>query len=107
MAITFTLDERYPTLFISGRFDFTCSQEFELAYRRLENPAQTEFKAIIVDFRHTESIDSSGIGLLLRMQHDLHCAPHSIHIINCKNSLYQQFEVAQFERFFSFAPPAT
>ena len=98
MAITTSQNEAEIVFHVSGRFDFTCSQLFEELYRSIKENERD----LVIDFQHTEYIDSSGIGLLLRMRHELGQHNHAIQIRNCDEPLMRQFRISQFEQFFSF-----
>ena len=98
MAITATQVNKEFIFHVTGRFDFTCAQEFEDLYL----PQKGEPFEFVLDLKHTEYVDSSGIGLLLRMKHLLGQKIESILIRNCNPIVRHQFKVSQFDQFFVF-----
>jgi len=49
---------------IAGDFDFNLVEPFVAAYEKIELRNQT----IVIDFRETEFMDSSGLGMLIKLR---------------------------------------
>ena len=76
MSIHATTTDNIATITLSTSFDFSAVEEFRKAY--------TEQKAreYIVDFRDTEYMDSSGLGMLINMKRYLEGTAEKISLIN-------------------------
>ncbi len=84
---------------IRGRFDFSMLAEFREAYSRIEAEAQS----VIIDMTHTETIDSSALGMLLNMQRHLNKGDREIRIINCNEDVRNIFDITRFDRKFDIS----
>ncbi len=84
---------------IRGRFDFSMLAEFREAYGRIEAKAQN----VIIDMTHTETIDSSALGMLLNMQRHLNKGDREIRIINCNEDVRNIFDITRFDRKFDIS----
>ncbi|MDH5424494.1 MAG: STAS domain-containing protein [Gammaproteobacteria bacterium] len=82
---------------LSGRFDFSQLSEFRDAY---EN-APAKAKKYAIDMRAVEMIDSSALGMLLKMKRSLNLADGEIVITNCSNDVEKILKIAKFDLMFS------
>jgi anti-anti-sigma factor len=85
------------TISVKGNFDFNLVKPFREAYSKLE-PVPTK---VIVDMRHTESIDSAALGMLINMKKHLGLSDGAIEIHNCNSTIKRILSIARFEIFFS------
>lgn len=82
---------------VDGKFDFSLLNEFRDAY---EN-APASAKKYAIDMRSVEMIDSSALGMLLKMKRSLNLADGEMGIINCNSNVKKILNIAKFELMFS------
>ncbi len=80
---------------VSGHFDFRLVREFRHAYNAMSEPA-----SVIVDLKHTNYIDSSGLGILVYLRKHFNCRKENIHLINCNKEIQKTFQMARFNKMF-------
>lgn len=93
----FSENKSVYTIYINGDFNFSMLQDFKNSYAAPDVPAAK----IVVDFRDTEMIDSSALGMLLNMQKELDKADQEITIINSKDFVKKILTITNFEKKFS------
>lgn len=92
----YSSDGKQFTIYVKGRFDFNLVQDFRHSYADItERPV-----SVYVDFRETEYMDSSALGMLLNMRKALGAGPRSIHLINCRPEIRQILEISRFDKIF-------
>lgn len=82
---------------LSGKFDFSLLNEFRAAYEK----APGETKKYTIDMRAVEMIDSSALGMLLKMKSSLKLADREIAIVNCNSNVEKILMIAKFDLMFS------
>jgi len=82
---------------VTGKFDFSLLNEFREAYETAPENA----KKFSVDMRSVDMIDSSALGMLLKMKRSLDLADGEISIINCNSNVKKILSIAKFELMFS------
>lgn len=82
---------------IAGKFDFSLLNEFRNAY---EN-APKEAKKYVIDMRSVEMIDSSALGMLLKMKRSLNLGDGEIELVNCSSNVKKILVIAKFEMIFN------
>ncbi len=97
MTITTRVKNEEATISLGASFDFESVQAFRDAYN--ENPADK----YTVDFRITEYMDSSGLGMLLNMRRHLDVAQQCITLINCRPQIKRVFHISHLEKIFSIS----
>ena len=97
MNLSADVKDEVLTIVLADRFDFDCVDEFRQAY--LDKPA----KACVVDFRNTEYMDSSGLGMLLNMRRSLGEGKVSIKLINCRAQVKKVLLISRFETKFEIS----
>lgn len=85
------------TIQLDGKFDFDFVEEFREAY------SGSDAKSYIVDFRNTEYMDSSGLGMLLNMRRSLGDEKASIKLINCRPQVKKVLIISRFETKFDIS----
>jgi len=95
MAITFSKKEEEVTIFLGDKFDFSELDVFKSAYK--DNPG----KNYVVDFRETNYMDSSGLGMLLSMKRA--AGGNAIDLINCKAQIKKVLVVSRFDEHFNIS----
>ena len=85
------------TIFINGDFNFSMLREFKNSYA----VADVADAKVIIDFRETDMIDSSALGMLLNMQKDLNKEDQEITIINSKDFVRKILTITNFEKKFT------
>ncbi len=95
MAISTSNANGIVTITLDTNFDFDSVADFREAY--VSNPG----KEYIVDFRNTEYMESSGLGMLLNMLRHTgdktvirlaNCKPHILKVLKISN-FQQKFEI--------------
>ncbi|MDH5391780.1 MAG: STAS domain-containing protein [Gammaproteobacteria bacterium] len=82
---------------VTGKFDFSLLNEFRDAYES----APTDAKKYVIDMRAVDMIDSSALGMLLKMKRALNLADGELDIINCSTNVKKILMIAKFELMFS------
>jgi len=82
---------------ITGKFDFSLLSEFRETY---ENAPEETCKYIL-DMRSVELIDSSALGMLLKMKRSLGLADGEIELINCSSNIDKILRIAKFDLMFA------
>ena len=82
-------------IFLKEKFDFSVADEFKSAYE-----SHTSAKYII-DFRDTDYMDSSGLGMLLNMKRSV--GDGEITLINCKAQIKKILVISRFDEQFDIA----
>lgn len=99
MSITnrFLADVAEYQVILSGKFDFSQLTEFRDAYENAPDNA----KKFAIDMRAVEMIDSSALGMLLKMKRSLGLADGEIVITNCSNDVEKILKIAKFDLIFA------
>jgi len=82
---------------VAGKFDFSLLNEFRDAYER----APDGVKKYAIDMRAVDMIDSSALGMLLKMKRSLNLSDGDIQILNCSDNVKKILMIAKFELMFS------
>ena len=94
MSIHVATVDKTATITLSNTFDFSAVEEFRKAY------TEQKAKDYIVDFRDTEYMDSSGLGMLLNMKRHLEGTADKISLINCRTQIKRILLISRFEQKF-------
>ncbi len=86
------------TIKVSGRFDFSCHQEFSASYRGYTKGE----KQFIVDLSATEYMDSSSMGMLLQLK-EYSDEGKPVSLINGNDSVRDILRIANFDKLFDIA----
>ncbi|MBX2809463.1 MAG: STAS domain-containing protein [Cellvibrionaceae bacterium] len=81
------------TVYLNDRFDFSYIDDFQSVY------ADSRAAGYTIDFRETDYMDSSGLGMLLNMKRALGDVP--IDLINCKPQIKKILVISRFDNQFS------
>lgn len=95
MAIGIKSENDVVTVTLGSKFDFDSVNDFRESY------LDAKGKAYIVDFRNTEYMDSSGLGMLLNMRRDLGESAADISLINCRPQVKKILAISRFEKKFT------
>ena len=82
-------------VYVEGRFDFNCHQEFRRSY---EN-APGAFIEYVVDLKATEYIDSAALGMLLVLRESVGAA--KVRITNSRPAVRKILQIANFDSLFA------
>jgi len=91
MALAINIQSDTVTITLDSRFDFDFVEEFRRAY------SDNIGKFYIVDFRHTDYMDSSGLGMLLNMRRHVNGDSSAIKLINCRPQVKRVLLISRFE----------
>lgn len=79
------------TIQLAEKFDFDFVDEFRDVYN------DSAAKSFVIDFRNTEYMDSSGLGMLLNMRRALGDGAVPIKLINCRPQVKKILLISRFE----------
>lgn len=82
-------------IMLGPRFDFDCIDDFRTAY------SEHQGKYYVVDFRDTEYMDSSGLGMLLNMRRALGGESADVRLVNCRSQVKKVLLISRFETKFA------
>ena len=94
MSIHASTNDNIATITLNASFDFSAVEEFRKAY------TEQTAKQYVVDFRDTEYMDSSGLGMLLNMKRHLEDTADKISLINCRTQIKKILLISRFEQKF-------
>ena len=98
MDITQTTKDSIAQLFLSGRFDYQEYRIFKTAYTAaLDDPVIT---TVDVDFSGVGYIDSSALGMLLKLREEAHLRNKSVRLLYPNQAVRHIFETAFFRKLF-------
>ncbi|BBL71273.1 STAS domain-containing protein [Methylogaea oryzae] len=101
MQIRTDIYEKKATLTLNGRFDFTLHKDFRDTYEQaLSN---SEVKAIEINLRDVDYLDSSALGMLLLLKDRAAQAGASVSLNNCRETVRQILEIANFHKLFTIS----
>ncbi|MCB1761602.1 MAG: STAS domain-containing protein [Gammaproteobacteria bacterium] len=81
---------------VSGRFDFTCHQEFVSGYRAYP----PGLKSYVVDLSQTEFMDSSAMGMLLQLR-EYGDKKSGVSLVKGRDSVKDILRIANFDKLFT------
>ena len=81
---------------VTGRFDFSCHQEFSDALR-IYPPGE---RGYVVDFSETDYMDSSALGMLLQLREHADKSA-GVSLINGSEGVTEMLRVANFDKLFN------
>jgi anti-anti-sigma factor len=93
VTVSENLSENEVILKLGKRFDFNIVDDFRTAYSSQSGSS----KNYIVDFRETEYMDSSGLGMLLNMRRHLGDDQAKISLINCRPQIRKILTISRFD----------
>ena len=97
MSVTSSHSGAEITIKIHETLALDDSAEFSKIYKSVDN-SQVSF---IIDMEETDYLDSSGLGLLLKMKHRVGGEKERIRITNCKPFLKKLFQISHYHDLFS------
>jgi anti-anti-sigma factor len=98
MSINISKQGDNATIKLGTRFDFDLVQKFREAYSNTD-----DIKHISIDFRDTEYMDSSGLGMLINMQRSLEKQITKIKLINCRPQVKKVLLISRFDKYFEIS----
>lgn len=93
MKLNFKTKDDNTTVYLNDRFDFSYIDDFQSIYNDNASAHYT------IDFRETDYMDSSGLGMLLNMKRSV--GDVDISLINCKPQIKKILIISRFENQFS------
>ncbi len=97
ITVTESNDPHEVVIQVSGRFDFSCHQDFMRGYK--EYPKGE--KRFVVDLASTEYMDSSAMGMLLQLRE--HAAGDGVKLVNGQEAVLEILRIANFDKLFQIA----
>ena len=85
-------------IYVTGSLNFSKVDKFRDIYDQV-----TSVEHVIVDLEATDIIDSSGLGILLYLKSHYNCDRSRVELINCNNTVHKTFNMAQFQKLFSYS----
>jgi anti-anti-sigma factor len=96
MSVTSSLTDNQLTIKVSGKFDFSCHQDFRATYENLtEKP-----EAFVVDMSETTYLDSSALGMLLLLRDFAGGDSAKVILKNCNGEIKKILAISNFEQLF-------
>ena len=92
-----TQEEQELRVTLRGHLDFDASQSIGRLVTQLQ---QRPSSNICMDFQHVKDLDSSGLGLLLRLRNGLKDKQAAIRITGCHEIHKKTLSTANFNRLF-------
>ena len=97
MSVTSSGNGKELTIRVSGKFDFSCHQDFRATYEDLaEKPS-----SYIVDLSQTTYLDSSALGMLLLLRDFAGGDAAKVIIKNCNPEIKKILSISNFEQLFA------
>ena len=90
-------DNKTLTLNLLGKFDYTCQQEFQMAYESFK-PVPESF---VINALEIISIDSSALWMLLPLRNHAGGDDSKVSIINTKPDIFKLLHTCKFDELFS------
>lgn len=97
MSVVSSKSDGVITITLANNFNFDSVEDFRNAY------TEGEAKSYIVDFRSTEYMDSSGLGMLLNMRRHLGNGAIPIKLVNCRPQVKKVLAISRFEKKFEIS----
>lgn len=94
---THTNNEGVTTIQMAEKFDFDCVEDFRATY------VDGKASGYIIDFRNTEYMDSSGLGMLLNMRRATGDGATPIKLVNCRPQVKKVLLISRFETKFEIS----
>ncbi len=101
MDTNVSVNDTRAVIRLEGRFDFNAHREFREAVEKAMQPDGV--KEIQVDLSKVAYLDSSALGMLLMLRDKAQGKSRSVHLTNCKGSVKQVLEIANFGKLFSIS----
>ena len=92
-TLTVSKNDNEITIKLGKRFDFNIVDAFREAYSAHDASGKNH----IIDFRETEYMDSSGLGMLLNMRRHLGDDNAKISLINCRPQIRKILTISRFD----------
>jgi len=89
-------ESRTMNIEVNGRFDFKMVNAFKESYGNHSEPVDN----IVVDFRETEYMDSSGLGMLLNLKRQAN-EDTVITLTNCRPQIKKILMISRFDKKFT------
>jgi len=96
ISTEYSNNNRTLNIVVHGRFDFKMVNEFREAYSAIT----PEVDSFVVDFRETDYVDSSGLGMLLNLKRQV-SDDTPITLTNCKPQIKKILLVSRFDKKFT------
>jgi anti-anti-sigma factor len=96
MSVTVSEVNKEVTLQVSGRFDFSCHQDFVAAYKAFPKNERN----FVVDLSSTEYMDSSAMGMLLQLR-EYSDKSVPVALVNANQGVAEILRIANFDKLFT------
>jgi len=98
MTITKTKQGDQISIRLPNKFNADCIQDFRDAYTE-----ENDSKGILIDFRETEYMDSSGLGMLIHIRREFGEERSNIKLINCRSQIKRILLISRFDKYFEIS----
>jgi len=99
MAVTSSNTGSELNIKITGKFDFSCHQDFRATYEDLTDKPQR----FVIDLSETTYLDSSALGMLLLLRDYAGGDSAKVVIENCNPEIKKILSISNFEQLFSIS----
>lgn len=94
---TEAINEQEVAIILDKQFDFNCVEDFRRAY---DHPDRSGKKNYVVDFKYTQYIDSSALGMLINLQKKASQNGGRVKLINSNDQVKKLFVISHFDKKF-------
>lgn len=101
MRVEFDAHGNFSIIKVFGEIDNSNFKELEEQMEEFKALANVK---VLFDFSEVEYIDSSGVGVLVRLYRALHKNGGSVNIAACRDSIEKNFRLIRLDEFFTFYP---
>ncbi|MGD9786422.1 MAG: STAS domain-containing protein [Sulfuricellaceae bacterium] len=99
LQINTHISEGTARIVLNGRFDFNSQRLFRSSY---DTPlSDASIHTLEIDLGDVEYLDSSALGMLLLLKERAAAAKKELVLANCRGTVMQVLEVANFNRLFT------
>lgn len=91
------MNDNELAIVLDKKFDFNCVEEFRRAY---EDPNQSNKRTYVIDFKYTQYIDSSALGMLINLQKKVSEHGGKVRLNNPSEQIKKLFAISRFDKKF-------
>ena len=91
------INDQEIAIILDKQFDFNCVEAFRKAYEHPEHQAKRSY---VVDFKYTQYIDSSALGMLINLQKKVAETGGKVKLSNPSEQIRKLFVISRFDKKF-------
>ena len=94
---TESVSDQEVAIILDKQFDFNCVEDFRRAY---EHPDRANKKQYTIDFKFTQYIDSSALGMLINLQKKVAESGGKVRLTNPSDQVKKLYAISRFDKKF-------